>query len=229
MRTGLLITVLLLVGLPGFGQEAGLELLSNPSMELDEDGDGWPDGWRTSADVEYKAATKLGEHPYIIERSDDAHTGAHSLHYQAAVVPRPELTAENWWNLPAWIEARKFMRTWAIPIVSPRFAVEGETEYLMTMWIKATGARILHLKFIGHYTGHPETKTYWTQPLLRSPAGETHMDGSWDWTEFKTKLFVPGGQEWGRLEVWVWQDGQPCELWVDDMSVRLTNPGGDAQ
>ncbi|MCD6361529.1 MAG: hypothetical protein J7M38_11795 [Armatimonadetes bacterium] len=230
MRISVLPVVALIAAACGPAYALGPELITNPSMETDADGDEWPDGWRTSADVEYHIPTRLGSNPYTIERSADAHSGQWCLHYKAAEAPPPRLSADHWWDLAAWLQARgKWIRTWAIPVVSPRFAVEGETDYLLSMWIKAVGARILHLKFIGHYAGMPETKTHWTQPLLKSPTGGTHMDGSWDWTRFQTHLFVPGGQEWGRLEVWLWQDGQPCELWVDDVSARQVDAGGDAQ
>jgi len=200
----------------------------NPSMELDADTDGWPDGWRTSADVEYKSPSRLGDTPYVIERSGQAHSGQWCLHYKAAEITPPSVPVEQWWDLTAWQQARASLpRGWAMPIITNRFTVMGETEYQFSMWIKAVGARKLHLKYIGHYASSPEEKTHWTQPLLKSPTGETHSDGSWEWQLFQTKLFVPGEQNWGRLEVWLWQDGQPCELWVDDVSARMTMQGGD--
>lgn len=208
----------------------GPNLIINPSMEVDENQDGWPDGWRTSKDVEYRSATTLGEHPYTIEGSPQAHSGNRCLHYRAVEVARQSCCSSAWWDLGAWLELQKQrLRTWAIPVISPTFPVDGERDYLLSMWVKAKGARVLHLKFVGHYAGLPETKTHWTQPLLKSPDGQTHMDGSWDWRQFKTRLFVPGGQEWGRLEVWVWQDGEPCELWVDDVLAQLVLKGGDGQ
>jgi len=203
----------------------GVNLIRNPSMEIDADGDGRPDGWRTSADVEYRRPPRLGKTPWTLERAPEAHTGKWSLHYKAAVISPPTVPREDWWDYTAWTKRQRGVpRTWAIPVISNRFPVIGEREYLFRMWIKARGVRMLHVKYVGHYKGHSETRTYWTQPLLRSPEGVTHVNGSWDWKPFETRLFVPGGQDWGRLEVWLWQDGQPCEIWVDDVEARLLPP-----
>jgi len=204
-------------------------LVLNPSMELDADGDGRPDAWRTSADVEYHNPPRLGKVRWSVERTPDAHTGEWSLHYKAAVISRSPLPPEDRWDCAAWKKRRSSLpATWAIPVVSNRFPVIGEREYLFRLWVKARGVRTLHIKYIGHYKGSPETKTYWTQPLLRSPQGTTHVNGSWDWQPFETCLFVPGGQDWGRLEVWLWQDGQPNEIWVDAAEARLLPRRGTA-
>ncbi len=200
---------------------AGPNLIRNPSMEIDADRDGRPDAWRTSADTEYRRPPRLGKTPWGLDRSPVAHTGKWSLHYRAAVVSAPLLPPADWWDCTAWQKQRRSVpATWAVPVISNRFPVLGEHEYLLRIWIKARGVRMLHVKYIGHYKGMPENRTYWTQPLLRSPQGRTHVSGSWDWEPFETRLLVPGGQDWGRLEVWLWQDGQPGEIWVDDAEVR---------
>lgn len=222
-------TVLLVSGCTGApaAEQPAAEpnLIRNPSLEIDADGDGFPDGWRTAAEVEYHLPRRLGKTPWTLERSPVHHTGAWSLHYGAAVVDPPKPSTATWWDFTAWKKRRsRVPATWAVPVVTNRFPVLGEHDYLLRMWLKARGVRLLHLKFIGHYKGHPETKTYWTQPLLRSPEGRTHVSGSWEWKPFETHLFVPGGQNWGRLEVWLWQDGQPGDLWVDDVEARLVAP-----
>ncbi|NOY82588.1 MAG: hypothetical protein GXP31_16440 [Kiritimatiellaeota bacterium] len=209
---------------------SGTNLIRNPSMEVDADGDGRPDAWRTSAQVEYHRPPRLGKTSWTLGRSREAHTGEWSFHYSAAVVSPPPILREDWWDYSAWRRRRTAVpQTWAVPLISNRFPVIGEREYFFRMWIRARGVRTLHVKYIGHYKGHPARKTYWTQPLLRSPEGVTHVNGSWDWKPFGTRLFVPGGQDWGRLEVWLWQDGQPCEIWVDDVEVRLLPPADSAR
>ena len=208
----------------------GPNLILNPSMEVDVDGDDCPDGWRTSADVEYHNPPCLGSCPWTLERSaSGAHAGTWALHYKAAVIPAAATAPGDWWDFPAWEKQRAIPpATWAIPVISNRFPVIGEREYLFRIWVKARGVRSLHIKYIGHYKGYPDKKTYWTQPLLQSPEGVTHVNGSWDWQPFETRLFVPGGQDWGRLEIWLWQDGQAGELWVDDAEARLL-PAGDPE
>lgn len=205
----------------------GANMIQNPGMEVDSDGDEWPDGWRMSRDVEYPSNWGVGGKQPSVDLDDTAHTGSHSLHYQAPTVSWPSVEINEWWNFQAWEKTRsEIPRGWGVPIISNTFKLVDERDWFLSMWVKAVGVQILHIKFIGTYDGE---KWHWTQPLLRSPGGDSRVNGTFGWQQFKTELRVPGGMKQGRLEVWLWQNGQPCELWVDDVCAELIPLEGEIE
>ena len=227
---GVWMMVIVLVAGPGSLALADGEkpnLVANPGLEMDADGDNIPDHWGVPKPSDYPADWRVGGGAAECGISDIARSGEHSIVYSVAAPTFPTVAPDDRWDYAAWEEtARFFGGHWAIAFKTADFPVEEYHLYRVRCWVKAQNVMTLHIKFIATYVYPRQDKPVirWTHPLLHDPAHTMHKSGTWDWELWEQVIAVPEFVEKGRIEFWVREWPAPAELYCDDMTVTDEGP-----
>lgn len=202
------------------GQTANL--VANPGLETDADGDGMPDHWSASDPSQYPANWEVGGGNAIVQASDTAHTGAHSIMYRMPEPVYPPVVSDEWWDYGAWEFYEGIAQGhWAVAFKTDNFPVKEYHLYRCRCWVRAEDILKLHIKFVGTYVypGRDEPVERWIHPVLHGPNHSSRKTGTWDWQMWETLVPVPEFVEQGRIEFWIREWGAPAKLYADDLSV----------
>ncbi len=201
-------------------------LVQNPGLEIDADGDEMPDHWHAADPADYPANWHVGEGASEVGLSDIANTGEHSIVYSTPHARAPEVG--NWWDFSQW-EAQTDATAghWSVALRTEDFPVNEYHLYRVRCWVRARDILRLHIKFIATfvYPGREDRPVErWIHPLLHNPQEVTHASGSWDWQMWEALVPVREFIEQGRIEFWVREWAAPASVWCDDMSVVEVRP-----
>lgn len=197
-------------------------LVQNPGLEVDADGDNVPDHWGVAKPQDYPPDWHVAGASAECGISNLARSGAHSIVYSVPAPSFPAIPPERWWDHAAWEEtARLSQGHWAIAFKTDDFPVNEYHLCRCRCWVKAENILTLHIKFIATFVYPKQDKPVirWIHPLLHDPRHETHKSGTWDWEQWEAVIAVPEFVTHGRIEFWVRQWAAPAKLYCDDMSV----------
>jgi len=217
-----ILTILVWAGSLALADGDKSNLVQNPSLEVDADGDNIPDHWGVPKPSDYPADWHVGGGAEEFGISDVARSGKHSIMYSVGAPRFRTIAPEDRWDYAAWDEAARFSGGhWAIAFKTDDFPVNEYHLCRCRCWVKAENILTLHVKFIATFVYPKQDKPVirWIHPLLHDPRHETHKSGTWDWEQWEAVIAVPEFVTHGRIKFWVREWAAPAKLYCDDMSV----------
>lgn len=206
---------------------ANPNLVANPGLEVDADGDKVPDHWTAAKPSDYPADWRVGGGAAECGLSNIARSGKHSIVYSVAAPAFPTVAPEDWWDYSAWEKTTGFSQGhWAVVFKTEDFPVKEYHLHRVRCYVKAENIMRLHIKFIATfvYPNQDKPAIRWIHPLLHAPDHERQKSGTWDWQKWEAIIAVPEFAEKGRIEFWVREWPAPAKLFCDDMSVVEEGP-----
>ena len=223
----LLVSLVVCPGGSGGVEQKSPNLVRNPGLEIDADGDHVPDHWSAPKPQDYPPDWHVGAGGMACGVSNIARSGRQAIAYSRVAADTLSIGVADWWDYSAWEKAADSTQDhWAVAFKTDDFPVKEYHLYRVRCWVKAENVQSLHIKFIASYVYPKRDKPVirWIHPLLHGPEHKRHKSGTWEWEEWEATIAVPEFVERGRVEFWVREWTAPATLYCDDMSVTEVGP-----